>query len=71
MSSHGNKQELARRIQKRLIEELETAYEDAAMQGLCGEGALEYALGRVRELNPGTLLDDTGSKPTDPSQGDD
>lgn len=71
MSGHGDERELARRIQERLLEELETAYDDAAMQGLCGEGALEYALGRVRGMDPGTLLDNTDTTATDPSQGDD
>lgn len=51
---------LARRIQARLVKELEAAYDDAAMQGLCGEGALEYALGRVRDMDPATLLEKPG-----------
>lgn len=73
MSDDGGNTErqLARRIQVRLIEELEAAYDDAAMQGLCGEGALEYALGRVRDMDPGTLLDNTDTTATDHSQGDD
>lgn len=71
MNGDGTEQELARRIRERLLGELETAYEDASMQGLCGEGALEYALGRVRHLDPGTLLDDADIAATDHPQGDD
>lgn len=53
---------LARRIHQRLIEEFEQACEDAQMQGLCGEGALEYALGRVRDMDSETLLENTGDE---------
>lgn len=62
MSDDGGdtERQLARRVQARLIEELEAAYDDAAMQGLCGEGALEYALGRVRDLDTATLLEKPG-----------
>lgn len=35
---------------------LERAYEEAAMQGLCGEGALEYARDRLRHADPDELL---------------
>ncbi len=33
-----------------------TSYEEAAMQGLCGEGALEYALDRLRHARADELL---------------
>lgn len=59
MAAGDSERALAERIRQRLLEELERAYEDAAMQGLCGEGALEYALGRVREFKAAALLDDT------------
>ncbi|MDX1609624.1 MAG: hypothetical protein R3225_05830 [Halofilum sp. (in: g-proteobacteria)] len=61
MASNDREQALADRIRRRLVEELEQAYDDAALQGLCGEGALEYALGRVRDLDPSSLLADGGA----------
>lgn len=47
---------IAEQVQRRLVEELERAYEEAGVQGLCGEGALEYALDRVRSLDPHALV---------------
>lgn len=47
---------LARRVHRRLVSEFERAYEEAAIQGLCGEGAHEYALDRVRRIDPESLL---------------
>lgn len=75
MAAGDREQALAGRVRRRLLEELEQAYEDAAMQGLCGEGALEYALGRVRDLDAASLLDEPGPETTahptdDPRQGD-
>lgn len=52
---------LARRIHRRLLAEFERAYEEAAMQGLCGEGAHEYALDRIRNLDPESLTDDAST----------
>ncbi len=51
---------IAERVRRRLVAELERAYEEAGMQGLCGEGALEYALDRVRTLDPAELAADPG-----------
>ena len=48
----------AEQIRRAIVSELERAYEEAAMQGLCGEGALEYALDRVRRLDLTNLLED-------------
>lgn len=56
---------LAHRVRARVLAELERAYEEAATQGLCGEGAHEYAIDRVRQLDPADLV--TGSSPTDRS----
>lgn len=47
---------LARRIRARVLAELERAWEEAATQGLCGEGAHEYAIDRVRHLDPADLV---------------
>lgn len=52
---------VAEQVRRRLIEELERAYEDAGVQGLCGEGALEYALDRVRRLEAAALIDSDSS----------
>jgi len=49
---------LARRLHRRLVEEFERAYEDAAAQGLCVAGAHEYALDRIRHLDPESLVAD-------------
>ena len=65
MAADDRERALAEGIRRRLVEELERAYDDAAMQGLCGEGALEYALGRVRDLDMSSLLDDRGTRAGD------
>lgn len=55
---------LARRVRARVLAEFERAWEEAATQGLCGEGAHEYAIDRVRHLDPADLLH--GESPADP-----
>ena len=54
-SGENDGRAIAGRVQRRLVSELERAYEEAGIQGLCGEGALEYALDRVRSLDPAEL----------------
>lgn len=49
--------ELADRVRRACVAELERAWEEAAIQGLCGEGALEYALDRLRSIDATTLVD--------------
>ncbi|WP_070988085.1 hypothetical protein [Halofilum ochraceum] len=47
---------LADRVRSACIERLRHDYEQAAIQGLCGEGAFEYALDRLRHLPTDQLL---------------
>lgn len=49
---------LAERVRQRCIQAALTGYEEAAMSGLCGEGALEAAISAVRRLDPEQLLAD-------------
>lgn len=48
--------ELARALRDACLERLARDYEDAAIQGLCGEGAFEYALDRLRRTPVEELL---------------
>lgn len=60
MGAHGDgghdQRERAAAVRDASARLLERAYEEAAMQGLCGEGALEYALDRLRQADPDELL---------------
>lgn len=61
--------ETARRVRDAAARLLERAYDEAATQGLCGEGALEYALDRLRHAEPDALLaDDLAPADNDPNQ---
>jgi len=51
---------VAENVRDRCVRTFETAWEEAAMQGLCAEGALEYALDRLRHIPVDDLLDDNG-----------
>jgi hypothetical protein len=42
--------ELAERVRRAVIEAAVAGWEDAALAGLCGEGAFEAAVGRMRSL---------------------
>ena len=43
-------QRMAERVRADLIRAASAAYEDAALRGLCSEGAWEAAVGAMREL---------------------
>lgn len=47
---------LAAALRDACIHRLRRDYEDAAIQGLCGEGAFEYALDRLRHTPVTELL---------------
>lgn len=47
---------LAAMVRDACIDRLQHEYEQAAIQGLCGEGAFEYALDRLRHLPAEQLL---------------
>lgn len=52
----GAARRIAEAVHAACLRELLEAYEDAAISGLCGEGALEVAVGRVRNLDLEALL---------------
>lgn len=47
----------AEAVRAGLVRELERAWEEAGIRGLCGEGRWEFALGRVREMDLASLVD--------------
>ena len=54
---------LAECVRAACIEAARQGYEDAAMAGLCGEGALEAALGAIERLDLDTLKRSAGLGP--------
>ena len=51
------KRELAERVRRAVIEAALAGWEDAALAGLCGEGAFEAAVGRMRALQLEALVE--------------
>jgi len=49
--------ELAERVRAACAEAAAAGYEDAAIRGLCGEGALEAAISAIQRLDLERLLD--------------
>ncbi|MGB7755212.1 MAG: hypothetical protein WBL23_04015 [Salinisphaera sp.] len=47
---------MAERVRSACVEAARLGYEDAAMSGLCGEGALEAAIGAIEKLDLRELL---------------
>lgn len=56
--SRNQSLKIARIVQQACIQAASDAYENAAISGLCGEGALEAAIGAIRMLDLETVLDD-------------
>ena len=56
----------AERVRDACIATAKTAYFDAAASGLCGEGALEAALGAVQSMDLDRLLAELGREPPAP-----
>ena len=52
----SDERRLAGAVRDACLREIERGREEAAIQGLCSEGAMEYALDRLRHLEPGALL---------------
>ncbi|MES1924433.1 acetyltransferase [Salinisphaera sp. T31B1] len=50
--------QLAERVREACLSALLAGHEQAAIAGLCGEGAFEAAVGAVQELNLDALLAD-------------
>lgn len=57
-SKIGNEMELkiARAVQQACIQAANKAFEDAAISGLCDEGALEAAIGAIEMLDVESLI---------------
>jgi len=52
----GSERRAAEAVHAACISEIVQAYEDACISGLCGEGAFEAAVGRLRTLDLDTVL---------------
>lgn len=48
--------DIAERVRRACIDTALAAYEDAGIQGLCGEGRWEYAIDAVRRLDLGDIV---------------
>ena len=61
---------LAQRVRDAATRLMESAYTDAGVRGLCGEGAFEYALDRLRHADPADLLSQQtpSDRPTDDTE---
>jgi len=53
----GDRAALAERVRTAVVEAALAAYEEAGMQGLCGEGRFDYAIDRARHVDLGPLLE--------------
>lgn len=49
---------LAERVRQALVREAAAAWEEASIAGLCGEGAWEAAVGRMRGLDLASLVEE-------------
>ncbi|WP_233279512.1 acetyltransferase [Acidihalobacter yilgarnensis] len=56
---------MAERVRTACREAAVAAYEEAALRGLCAEGALEYALDAIRRLDLETVIE-TSVSPESP-----
>lgn len=65
-STHADRRALAERVRAACVAAARTAFADAAASGLCGEGALEAALGAIQTLELETLLDAPHQPPPRP-----
>jgi hypothetical protein len=55
---------LAERVRHVLVQTALAAYEDAALRGLCGEGAWEAAMSALRQVDLSEVLIIPSSKPS-------
>lgn len=55
-TSHDEIRRIAEAVRAACLRAARTAYQDASMSGLCGEGAFEAALGAVQTLDLEALL---------------
>lgn len=57
MKGKEQEEELAERVRAALVEAVIAGWEEAGVAGLCGEGAFEVAVGRMRGLDLEPLLE--------------
>jgi hypothetical protein len=53
----SDRQSIAERVRQELVRAALTAYEDAALRGLCCEGAWEVAVAAMRRADLSPILD--------------
>lgn len=58
---------LAEAVREACLRELLSAYEDAGMQGLCGEGRWEHAVAAVRRLDLAAAVEGAREAPAPPA----
>lgn len=63
MNDEKARRELAEQVRAALVEAAVTGWEEAGVAGLCGDGAFEAAVGRMRSLELEPLL--AGDEPPD------
>ena len=61
---------LAAVVRDACVREALRAYEDAGLQGLCGEGRWEYAVQALRALDPGELATPAAPDPATDTHAD-
>jgi hypothetical protein len=62
---------IAERVRRACIDAAIAAYEDAGIQGLCGEGRWEYAIAAIRQLDFTGFADLSVSTKADDIEGAD
>ncbi|HEX6982948.1 MAG TPA: acetyltransferase [Balneolaceae bacterium] len=54
--------EIAEKVQKASIEAAREGFKEASLSGLCGEGAMEAAIGAIQSLDLKRLVEKNSSK---------
>lgn len=57
MSEQPARQALAEAVRRACLEAARTGFEQASMDGLCAEGAIDVALDAIRSLDVNTIVD--------------
>lgn len=56
MAERTEREELAERVREALVEAAVAGWEEASVAGVCGEGAFEAAVGRMRGVDLGSVV---------------
>ena len=59
--SPPDSRQIAEATRRALLEAALDAYEEAGLSGLCAEGRWEVAIGAIRNLDVGPVIDATGN----------